>query len=293
MATSQTIHTGYSIRLRHPDPGDFLSENALQRCPEGAHEKSVVPRLPPDLEGSSELREGRTCILMRQPQRPRAVARLDATGESRRCCRVVVAVARSRRSAGRRGRESPPPWFGARRRSSTGVGSWIFGARRRSSASIWSSAGSSTAAPPPRKGLRLSSRPSPSGVVGGEIAPTFASAPALLLLCFCAPPTAMRRRSHGRRHGAPNRAPPCRVCFKEDGPTRLHPAFMLVLGRGAATAAVGHHVNLDVETGHRRGTGGDWGGRSFDGHRGRSSSTFGASCDRIWRGRGPAAVRRG
>jgi hypothetical protein len=91
------------------------------------------------------------------------------------------------RSAGHRRRELPPPWFGARRRSSASVKSWRFGARRRNSA------GSRALAPPPRKGLRLSSRPSPSAVVGGELASTSASAPALLLLRFRAPQTAMRR----------------------------------------------------------------------------------------------------
>lgn len=49
------------------------------------------------------------------------------------------------------------------------------------------------------------------------------------------------RRSHGRRHRAPNRAPPRRARFK-DGPTRLHPAFVLEEGRRRG------HRELEVRT---------------------------------------------
>jgi hypothetical protein len=69
-------------RLRHPATPSgsrrLFPKNAPQRCPAGAREKSVAPRLPPDPEGLSVLREGPPGVLMRPPQRPSAIARLPA-----------------------------------------------------------------------------------------------------------------------------------------------------------------------------------------------------------------------
>jgi hypothetical protein len=170
--STPAMASGYAMWIQETFAGERAAAVSCRsprkkRCPPAPSRSRGIERAP---RGPTRRPDAAAPTTSRHcpPGRDGGEQEMPQGGRRRR--RKLVERGEQGRSASRRGRESPPPWFGAQRRSSAGVGSRRFGARRRSSAGVGCSAGSRAPAPPSPKDLRLSSRTSPSSAVGGELA---------------------------------------------------------------------------------------------------------------------------